>query len=409
MEHIPKGSTRINIKLIMALLALIAVIVCIYFVFVERQPESAKKAAEEEVQAALSSNQTVPSGSRAALSSSQKIDDYMKKYEEKGLFSGSILVARGGKVIISKGYGMADYEFGVPNTPNTKFHLGSVTKQFTAMAIMELEEKGKLRVNDTLSKYIPDYPNGDKITIHQLLTHTSGIPDYINDDSTFASIARLYHPIEQVISRFKNKPLEFMPGTRYDYSNSGYVLLSYIIQKVSGQSYKDFLNENIFKPLNMNNTGYDDTKPVIKDRARGYMISSSGLTNADFFDRSNLQGADGLYSTVEDLYVWDRALYTEKLVGSKTLKKIFTPYPPAETYGYGWTINNDEISHYGLMDGFFTCIYRKTTDQTAIIILCNVQQSPIRTILKDINSIIDGKEYKLPEGLTRINTADQTS
>jgi CubicO group peptidase (beta-lactamase class C family) len=387
MRHGLKGCKRIKARHILipsiAVIALISV-----FIFIERQPISVKKLTIAEVP--------------TVSTTSMKIDEYMKEYEKKGWFSGSILVARGGKTIISKGYGMANYELGVPNSSTTKFHLGSVTKQFTAMAVMQLEERGKLSVSDSLSKFIPDYPDGNKITIHQLLTHTSGIPDYINDDETFESIARLYHPIEEVIGRFKNKPLEFAPGTRYDYSNSGYVLLSYIIQKVSGKAYEDFLEENIFKQLNMKNTGYDDTKPIIRDRASGYMISSGMLINADFFDRSNLQGADGLYSTVEDLYTWDRALYTEKLVSKKTLERIFTPYPPADKYGYGWTINSNEISHYGLMDGFFTCIYRNKSNQTAVIILSNVQQSPIRTICRDINSILDGQEYKLPEGLTMV-------
>lgn len=385
---------RLHIKMKRLLLAVfflaLVVTACFFLFYNPKQDVSVKK---------LTSTNIQPVSSTA-----MKIDEYMKAYEEKGRFSGAVLAAKNSRIILSRGYGMADYELGVPNNPQTKFHLGSVTKQFTAMAIMMLEEKGKLSVNDTLVKYIPDYPNGGDITIHNLLTHTSGIPDYINDDKSFASIARLYHPVEQIIARFKSRPLEFKPGSRYDYSNSGYVLLSYIIQKVSGVSYDNFLKENIFKPLGMDDTGYDSSTPIIKNRAKGYCISSGGLINASFFDRSNLIGADGLYSTVEDLYTWDRALYTEKLVNNKTLGRIFTAYPPADTYGYGWTVNKNEISHYGLMDGYFTCIYRDISDKTAVIILSNIEQAPVRMICRDINLVLDGGEYKLPDELTSVNT-----
>lgn len=385
-----------NLKIMnvcLALLSLAAVVIAGVFVFnlfnLNKQEASIKRFTAAEV----------PSLSTPALS----IDEYMKAYESKGRFSGAVLAAKGDTIVISRGYGMADFELGVQNTTETKFHLGSLTKQFTAMAIMQLEEKGILSVNDTLSKYIKDYPDGDKITIHQLLTHTSGIPDYINDDETFAGIARLYHPLEEIIARFKYKPLEFKPGTQYDYSNSGYVLLSYIIQKVSGKKYDEYLKDNIFKTLGMDNTGYDDTKPLIKNRARGYLISSNRLLNADFFDRANLIGADGLYSTVVDLYTWDRALYTEKLVSKKTLDRIFSTYPPANNYGYGWTVNNEEISHYGLMDGYFTCIYRNIEDETVIIILSNIQDAPVRTICRDIYSILHDKEYRFPEELQAVD------
>jgi CubicO group peptidase (beta-lactamase class C family) len=376
-------------KYLIGLVLIILIFVCVSLLKTQENSASIRKPAIAEV----------PPVSSTAL----KIDEYMKAYVDKGWFSGSILAAKNGEILISKGYGMANYELGVPNTPDTKFHLGSITKQFTAMAIMQLEEHGQLSVDDPLSKYIADYPNGNNITIHQLLTHTSGIMDYINDDNTFSYICRLYHPIEQVIGRFKNKPLEFKPGTRYEYSNSGYVLLSYIIEKVSGKKYKDFLADNIFKPLGMKNTGYDDTTPIIKNRASGYSIMSNTLTNADFFDRSNLQGADGLYSTVNDLYIWDRALYTEKIASKKTLERIFTPYPPADTYGYGWTVSPDETSHNGRMDGFYTCIYRKLPDKTAVIILSNLQQAPVKAICNDINCILEGKDYKLPEGLIQVN------
>lgn len=335
---------------------------------------------------------------------SMVIDSYIKEYELKGWFSGSILAANKEGIILNKGYGKANYEVDAANTPDTKFHLGSITKQFTAMAIMQLEEKGLLNVENSLSKYIPDYPNGRKITIHHLLTHTSGIPDYINDDKTYDDISRLYHSADQIVNRFKNKPLEFQPGTRYEYSNSGYVLLSIIIEKVSGKKYNDYLAENIFRPLGMNNTGYDDLKPLVKNRASGYSIIDGKLYNAEYFDRSNLQGADGLYSTTGDLYIWDRALYTERLVKKETLNKIFTPYAPAKKYGYGWTTKDGiKMSHTGRMDGFFTCISRDTENESVVIILSNLQQAPVVAICSDIESIMGGGEYKAPSDLSNVD------
>lgn len=396
-----KSRTTLNPKRIFTTLVLLLALFLSILTLCTAKTTNDNKAAATEVP----SPTKVPSPTEKPVqSTASRIDEYMRIYEQKGWFSGTVLAAKKGDIIISKGYGMANYELGIPNTPQTRFHLGSVTKQFTAMAIMQLQEKGLLSVNDTLSKYIPDYPNGKKITIHHLLTHTSGIPDYINDDSTFSSICKLYHPLNKMIERFKNKALEFEPGTRYEYSNSGYLLLSYIIEKVSGKTYEDFLEENIFKPLNMKNTGYDHTKPLIKNRASGYSISRDRLTNAEYFDRSNLQGADGLYSTVEDLYLWDRALYTEKLVSRGTLDKIFTPYPPANTYGYGWTTNRIATRHFGRMDGFYTFICRNTQEDTVLIVLSNIQQAPVNIIGKDLNSILLGRGYKLPENLSTIKT-----
>lgn len=388
-------------RIIAALIILITV-----FTFIFYSAQCATHSTEPPLSSAATASPPVVNNVPAEKSIYTKVDEYLKAYESKGWFSGSVLAAKKGEIIIGKGYGMANYELDVPNTANTKFHLGSITKQFTAMAVMQLQEKGKLSINDTLAKYIPDYPNGKKITVHHLLTHTSGIPDYINDDDTFSEICRLYHTLDKVIDRFKNKPLEFQPGTRYDYSNSGYLLLSYIIEKASGMPYEKFLHEYIFKPLNMKNTGYDHVTPIIKNRALGYSILDGRMTNAEFFDRSTLQGADGLYSTVEDLYLWERSLYTEKLVSKSTLDKIFTPYPPANIYGYGWTTNGVEMRHFGRMDGYYTFIFRNTANDTSIIVLSNIQQAPINIIGRDLIAILSGGEYKMPDNLVPVKISE---
>lgn len=326
-----------------------------------------------------------------------KVDEYIEAHIKNGSFSGSILIAENEKVLLSKGYGIANIEHDVPNTPETKFRLGSVTKQFTAMAIMQLQEKGLLAVNDPLVKFIPDYPNGDKITIHNLLTHTSGIPN-ITDLSELQDIKTINSPVEKTIEIFKNKPLEFAPGEKYQYSNSGYILLGYIIEKVSGKSYEAYLKENIFDPLEMGDSGYDHHRTILKHRAAGYFPGKDGVVNAEYIDMSIPHGGGGLYSTIEDMYRWDRALYTEKLVKKSSLDKMFTPFK--NDYGYGWKIeqqlNHKCISHAGGIEGFAAQISRYPEDNACMIVLSNFQHAPVNDMSRDLAAILFGEKYELP-------------
>jgi CubicO group peptidase (beta-lactamase class C family) len=311
---------------------------------------------------------------------------------------------------------MANYEHDIPNTPQTKFRLGSITKQFTAMAIMQLQAQDLLSVNDTLSKYIPDYPNGDKITIHHLLTHTSGIANFTElPESERKKIKP--HTLEQLIERFKHKPVDFKPGEKHSYSNSGYMLLTYIIEKASGKKYEIVLKENIFAPLNMNNTGYDKSRIIIKNRASGYSKRdrTSGcsnvdgeLVNADYTDMSYHSGAGALYSTVEDLYLWDQALYSEKLLSNESLSTIFIPHiiistdsPDSLSYGYGWRVGKmhgrNITEHTGGIEGFSTIIRRYLDDKLCIIILSNCDYSSIGKICQGLEAIVFGEKYELPK------------
>jgi CubicO group peptidase (beta-lactamase class C family) len=327
-----------------------------------------------------------------------KVDEYVNAYMKMGRFSGSILIAQNGNVLVSKGYGMANYEHDVPNTPQTKFRLGSITKQFTSMAIMQLQEKGMLNVDDAVIKYIPDYPEtGKKITIHHLLTHTSGIlnftsfPDYV-------TTMMIPSPVEKTVERFKDKPLEFEPGEKYSYSNSGYVLLGYIIEKVTGASYEKYIQENIFQPLNMKDTGYDHHITLLKHRAAGYDLTDDGPVNADYIDMTIPHAAGALYSTVEDLYTWDRALYTKKLVSRSSLNKIFTAFK--NNYGYGWGIttlfNRACTRHGGGINGFRSNIIRFVDDDACIIVLSNIESAPVNRISEDLIAILFGEKYELP-------------
>ncbi|MBL7920216.1 MAG: serine hydrolase [Bacteroidia bacterium] len=326
-----------------------------------------------------------------------RIDLMLRVYTKKNMFSGSVLIAKKGKVLLSKGYGLANTTHSVSNLPTTKFKLASVSKQFTAMAIMILQEKGKLSTEDKLTKYIPDYPNGDKITIHHLLTHTSGIPN-VTALPVFDTMKVKSHTLEQTIALTKNKPLEFEPGSKFNYSNSGYILLTYIIENASGKKYEDYLKEVIFDPLGMKNSGLYPPTGTLKNSAIGYTEANEGLVEAPYIDMSIPSGAGALYSTVEDLFLWDQALYTEKLVKKETMEKIMTVYK--DNYAYGWMFTkykeHKKFFHGGGIEGFNTVINRFTDDELCIIILKNVDNYQLFNANKMATAIMFGEKFDLP-------------
>jgi CubicO group peptidase (beta-lactamase class C family) len=341
----------------------------------------------------------------------EKIENLLNQYYNYKVFNGSALVSEGGTVIFKKGFGMANMEWNIPNTPDTKFRIGSMTKQFTAMLIMQLVEEGKLKLHVPLTTYIPNYPmdKGDKITIHNLLTHTSGIPNY-TDLPSFPNIIR--NPITplELIKTFWDLPLEFEPGTKFHYSNSGYIVLGYIIEKVTGKSYEDVLKEKIFEPLGMKNSGYDHTADIIPKRASGYDKIGTEYYNTSYLDMSVPYSAGSLYSTVEDLYLWDQALYTGKLLSKKYMDKIFTPYskPPfAEGYGYGWGLSKkhldnvkdslDIATHGGTINGFNSLILRITNSKDLIVLLNNTGVTNLNEISNKINDILYDQPYEAPQ------------
>lgn len=326
-----------------------------------------------------------------------RIDLILRVYTKKNMFSGSVLIAKKGKVLLSKGYGLANTTTSVSNLPTTKFKLASVSKQFTAMAIMILQENGKLSTEDKLVKYIPDYPNGDKITIHHLLTHTSGIPN-VTALTVFDSIKGKPHTLEKVIAITKNKPLEFEPGSKFNYSNSGYILLTYIIEKASGKSYGDYMKETIFDPLGMKNSGLYPPNGILKNAAIGYTEANEGLIQAPYIDMTIPAGAGALYSTVEDLFLWDQALYNEKLVKKETIDKIMTVFK--DNYAYGWMVtkykDHKKFFHGGGIEGFNTVINRFTDDELCIIILKNVDNYQLFNANKMATAIMFGEKFDPP-------------
>jgi CubicO group peptidase (beta-lactamase class C family) len=293
---------------------------------------------------------------------------------------GSVLLAKDGRVILSRGYDLANIELAVPNKPKTKFRLGSITKQFTATAILQLQEQGKLRVTDPISKYIPDTPPAwSNVTIHHLLTHTSGIHSYTDKDYPNHMREPVGTPLD-FIKRFRNFPLDFDPGTKFAYDNSGFFLLGVIIEQVSGEKYENYLRKNILEPLQMADTGYDWPSTILKDRASGYSKDRAGKrVNAAYLDMGQPYAAGSLYSTVLDLYKWDRALYTTKVLSAKSIEAAFTPnefdWGPGIKYGYGWGVSqvhgHKAVGHGGGINGFSTVIWRAIEEDAVSIVLSN--------------------------------------
>jgi len=325
-----------------------------------------------------------------------KVDAYVKPYVESNNFSGSLLIAKAGKIVLSRGYGMANYELSVPNSSRTRFHLASLSKTFTAAAILILQERGQLRVEDPLTKFVPDYPNGDQITVHHLLTHTSGIPN-VNNLPGYDEKSKSQVSLSEIIGMFKEKPLEFIPGARYRYSNSNYNLLAFIIEKVSGKSYGKFLEENIFRPLDMSDTGNDaGAGDLIPNRASGYVpVGMRDVENAPYLNWSIKTGNGSLYSTVEDLYKWDRALYTEKLLKKKTSDKMFTDYGG---FGYGWSVRKHfdrrMTGMTGRSPGFTSSLERFIDDDVCIVVAANTYSGITQSMADDLAAIVFEQKYE---------------
>ena len=312
-------------------------------------------------------------------------DAYITEQAVTHHFRGAVLVGIDGRVVFEKAYGLADEEWDVPNTPKTKFRIASLTKQFTAACILLLQERGLLHVQDLALKYLPDMPAGWKaVTIHQLLTHTAGIPNGDHSSEQSAEMGdRIAATPEELIAGDASKPLDFRPGTKWNYSNGGYVLLGMLIEKLSGQSYADFLKSNIFDPLGMTDSGYDRASEILKARASGYDISNGRLTNADFIDMSVPFSAGGIYSTVEDMFRWNESLsHPGKLLTADSLKQMFTEYPEAthegQHYGYGVVISRQKYGrllyyHGGGVNGFSSVIQRYPDERLCIVVLSNLE------------------------------------
>ena len=332
-----------------------------------------------------------------AQDAAAKIDEYMNAAVKADNFAGAILVARDGKVIASKGYSFANFETETPNTPQTKFRIGSMTKPLTATAILMLQEKGKLNVEDSICKYLSDCPAAwQPVTVRHLLTHTSGIPDYIRSSDATQATFMLPLASSAVVALFKDKPLEFAPGERWKYSNSAYFLAGLIVEKVSGKSYEAFMRENIFEPLRLTNTGIDRNERVLKNRASGYSLENNTLKNAVYYDISNAYSTGAIYSTVEDLYQWNQSLFAGQLVSKKTLDEMLIPVK--SNFGVGWFIdrqlNRQFIWHDGSLPGFKSYIARYANEQLCVVVLSNIDTEGLhKKIGASLAAIVLGEKY----------------
>lgn len=311
------------------------------------------------------------------LFSASTFEEEVHAYLSKKDFQGVVLIAKKGEILLCKGYGPANIEHGIPNTPKTVFRVGSITKQFTAVAILQLQEKGMLNVQDPIGRYLPDYPNGEAITIHHLLTHSSGIPS-ITSFPQLSEIQRHPTTVRRTMTYFQELPLEFEPGSDCKYSDSGYIVLGAIIEAVAKRPYEEYLMEFILGPLQLNSTYFDHNQNIIVNRASGYSQNDKGeLVNAEFVEMSFPHGAGSLASTVEDLYRWDLSLKAQALLSPKSSELLFFPHATSRknniAYGYGFFIDEKKqiIGHMGSIEGFRAALYRQLKEDLTVIVLTN--------------------------------------
>ncbi|HSL45036.1 MAG TPA: serine hydrolase [Anaerolineales bacterium] len=345
----------------------------------------------------------------------QEMEAFVQAHLATGKFMGAVLVARGDEVLFQGGYGKADLELDVPNTPETVFRIGSLTKQFTAAAILQLQDQGRLNVNDTLDRYLPDAPHAGEVTLSQLLSHSSGIPELPehSDLATYEAELRQAHTANEMIARAAGKPLGSTPGSQYDYCNVCYLMLGRVVEVVSGQSYADYLAEHIFQPAGMDHTAYDDVGLIVPHRASGYTWNGTTYRNADFLDVSNADAAGALISTVLDMYKWDRALYTNALLSPAAREAFFTPavsMGDGLSYAYGWLIKetpeHTQATHSGGINGFVTFVIRDPATQLYVIVLSNVENEAAVDVAQGLAAIAYGEPYDMPGQLPTVEIVE---
>jgi len=328
------------------------------------------------------------------------INEFVSECNKQGLFSGSVLIANNGKVIYKSSFGYSIIETEEINTIDTKYRIGSMTKQFTSMMIMQLVEEGKIKLDGKITDYLIEYRDdtGSKITIHHLLTHQSGIIDFCNYEKFWTEQAHKSCDDEFMIKEFHSSDLEFEPGTKVNYCNSGYYLLALIIENITGMSYEENLITRITRPLQMENTGVIKTGTNTLNTAKGYINSFLGMETS-FLEMTNFIGVGNMYSTVEDLYKWDQALYSNKLLSKEYLKIMFTPN--LEKYAYGWIIEDEDtlvnIYHQGHINGFCSIISRIEDTETTIILLHNGGVTKVYEMSEEIQNILQNRNYSIPK------------
>jgi CubicO group peptidase (beta-lactamase class C family) len=328
-----------------------------------------------------------------------RMDQIVSSYYEHKQFMGSVLVTRGDQVLFDKSYGYANLEWNTPFTEDAKFRLGSLTKQFTAASILLLQERGKLKTTDLISRYLDDSPAAwNKITLRNLLTHSSGIPNFTDVPDYGSKIALLPTTPDKEYLSFHDKPLDFQPGVKFSYSNSNYLLLGMIIEKVSGMKYSNFLQQNLFGPLHMTNTGMDSNSGILHHRVYGYSAAGGVVVNADYADMTVPFAAGALYSTTRDLATWNSALYGGKLLKPESLTEMTTAFK--SNYAYGLMVRtvdgHQEIEHGGGIEGFNTFLSYDSADKLSVVVLSNLNSGAPGQIASQLAALAHGQTVVLP-------------
>lgn len=332
----------------------------------------------------------------------EKLDNLMQEYNKNEIFNGVVLIADSTGIVLEKGYGLANFDKNIDNTPQTQFRIGSLTKQFVATVILQLASEGKLSLDDKISKYLTEYRKdiGEKVTIHQLLNHTSGIRSYTNIPHWWKDSSKIEFSKEHLITISHSSNLDFEPGSNYSYNNTGYYLLGIIAERASGIPYELLLRQRIFDPVNMNSTGIERDKNPPPNLAQGYMRKGANFVKDDFFYMANLLGAGDVYSTAGDLYKWDQALYTNDYI-SESLKELMWT-PSKNDYGYGWKVSviekpgdddsTTKIWHTGSVNGFNSVFVRHVDQKQTIILLHNTGPTSLMKIADNIWYVLNGYE-----------------
>jgi CubicO group peptidase (beta-lactamase class C family) len=338
-----------------------------------------------------------------------RLDEVVRSFFDRGTFMGSVLVVQGDDVLLNKGYGSADLEWDRPNDPTVRFHIGSLTKQFTAALILQLQDQGRLRVEDPVRRYLPDAPKSwDKITVADLLGHRSGIPNFFGDPAFPAWSMSAHTPAEE-LALFRDKPLEFAPGSKYSYSNSNYTVLGIILEKVTGKSYGELLRQRILVPLGMKDSGLDSDDLVLPKRAQGYAPSQNGFARARPESMSVAWAVGGMYSTTGDLLRWERGLFGGKVMSAASLKAMTTP--GLGGYGMGVIVHEENgltfVDHGGSIEGFNAHLTYIPEKKIGIVVLGNVDVFVTDTIAAQLANVMLGRPVTLPQARKTVEIARQ--
>lgn len=327
----------------------------------------------------------------------ERMDQIIRAAADKDEFAGAVLVARGDQVLLDRGYGLANREWGAPNAGDTRFRLASVSKQFTAAAVLLLSEEGRIDLDAPVKTWLPDAPAAwDAVTPRRLMNHTAGLPDFTRFDD-YAALKTQPATTQSLIARFRDRPLTFQPGEGWAYSNSGYVVLTAVIEKASGRPYADFVRDRLFRPLGMEDSGYDRADEILPRRASGYTPGDEGVVNADYVDMSVPQGAGGLYSTTRDLLKWEEGLFGGKLLNPESLAAMTTP--ARNDYALGLEVKRRDggliVSHSGGIEGFNAFMSRNLDDGMTVIVLGNLNGAAPERLGADLMTLARGGTVSL--------------